>query len=225
MSHIIGGVTDGLGSVREVLQGQSHRMDNEQLEIAQAAAALVVDEGLDYGQAKKRALKVLGLSPRTALPDNLAVEAAVREHLALFHADTQPAELRALRELALRWMERLQAFKPLIGGAVWHGTATRLSDIYLQLFSDDPKAVELALIDRGVEYEARTVTGLHGAAVEALSLSSECDALQTWVGVHLLVNDGRAERGSLLPDAQGRKPRGDARDLRTLLETLESDDV
>ena len=198
-------------------------MDTVQLEIAQAAAALVVDEGLDYGQAKKRAVKALGLPPRTALPDNVAVETAVREHLALFHADTQPGELRALRELALRWMERLQDFKPLIGGAVWHGTATQLSDVYLQLFSDDPKAVELALIDHGVEYEARTVTGLHGAAVEALSLRSRCDALQTWVGVHLLVNDGRAERGALLPDEQGRKPRGDVQALRTLLDVTESE--
>ena len=44
-------------------------------------------------------------------------------------------------------MERLAEFQPHLGGAVWHGTATELSDIYLQLFSDDPKAVELALIN------------------------------------------------------------------------------
>ena len=36
--------------------------------------------------------------------------------------------------------ERLAAFRPYLGGAVWHGTATRLSDIYLQLFCDDSKA-------------------------------------------------------------------------------------
>ncbi|MEN9474096.1 hypothetical protein [Malikia spinosa] len=183
-------------------------------EIAAAAAALVVDEGLEYGSAKRRALKQLGLPPRTPLPDNLAVEAAVREHLAIFHADTQPAELQALRELALVWMERLAEFQPHLGGAVWHGTATELSDIYLQLFSDDPKAVELALINRGVDYEARSVNGLHGHEVEALSLRSRCEPLQTWVGVHLLVNDGGDFRGALLRDAAGRKPRGDARALR-----------
>ena len=53
-------------------------------EIAQAAAALVVDEGLEYGPAKRRALKQLGLPARTALPSNEQVEDAVREHLALF---------------------------------------------------------------------------------------------------------------------------------------------
>ena len=61
-------------------------------EIAQAAAALVVDEGLEYGPAKRRALKQLGLPARTALPSNEQVEDAVREHLALFCADTQPLE-------------------------------------------------------------------------------------------------------------------------------------
>ena len=190
---------------------------NLKQEIAAAAAALVVDEGLDYGPAKRRAIKQLGLPPRTPLPDNLEVEAAVREHIAIFHADTQPGELLALRELALVWMERLAEFQPQLGGAVWHGTATALSDIYLQLFSDDPKAVELALINRNVDYDARSVAGLHGHEVEVLSLRSRCDALQTWVGVHLLVNDHNGQRGSLLPDALGRKPRGDASALRGLM--------
>ena len=183
-------------------------------EIAIAAAALVVDEGLDYGQAKRRALRQLGLPPRTPLPDGPRVEAAVREHIAIFHAETQPAELGALRELALDWMTRLAEFKPHLGGAVWHGTATALSDIYLQLFSDDPKAVEIALINHKLDYEARSVSGLHGHEVEALSLRSRCEPLQTWVGIHLLINDSDDFRGALLRDELGRQPRGDARALR-----------
>ena len=51
-------------------------------------------------------------------------------------------------------MERLAQFRPYLGGAVWHGTATRLSDIYIQLFCDDPKSAEIALIDNNVDYEA-----------------------------------------------------------------------
>ena len=82
------------------------------------------------------------------------------------------AELAALRRLALTWMERLAQFRPYLGGAVWHGTATRLSDIYIQLFCDDPKSAEIALIENSVDYEARTVTGFNGEPVEALSLSS-----------------------------------------------------
>ncbi|OYX11238.1 MAG: hypothetical protein B7Z11_05050 [Acidovorax sp. 32-64-7] len=110
-------------------------------EIASTTARLVVEEGLEWGPAKRRAVRQLGLPARTPLPDNDEVEDAVREYIALFCADTQPRELRALRQLALVWMERMSAFRPHLGGAVWRGTATRLSDIYLQLFCDDSKSV------------------------------------------------------------------------------------
>ena len=86
------------------------RMTDTLREIAQAAARLVVDEGLEYAAAKRRALKMLGLPQRTALPDNAQVEDAVREHLAIFCTDTQPAELAALRALALQWMQRLKKY-------------------------------------------------------------------------------------------------------------------
>ena len=187
-------------------------------ESAQAAAALVVDEGLEYGLAKRRALKQLGLPARTALPSNEQVEDAVREHLALFCADTQPLELQALRRLALLWMERLAQFRPYVGGAVWRGTATRLTDVYLQLFCDDSKSAEIALIDKGVDYEVQTVTGLHGQPVEALSLGSPCPELDLIVGVHLLIYDLDDLRGALRADARGRTPRGDAAALRQLLQ-------
>ena len=177
-------------------------------EIAATAAALVVEEGLEYGPAKRRALKQLALPARTALPDNGEMEDAVREYIELFCADTQPAELAALRELALVWMQRLALFRPYLAGAVWHGTATRLSDIYIQLFCDDPKSAEIALIEHNVDYEPRSVTGFTGGSVEALSLSSLCPALKENIGVHLMVYDHDDLRGALRPDAKGRTPRG-----------------
>ena len=188
-------------------------------EIAATAASLIVEEGLEYGTAKRRALKQLALPARTALPDNDDIEDAVREHIALFCADTQPAELTALRELALVWMERLSQFRPYLAGAVWHGTATRLSDIYIQLFCDDPKSAEIALIEHNVDYEPRTVNGFTGGSVEALSLRSVCKPLNETVGVHLMVYDHDDLRGALRPDAKGRTPRGDAAALKKLLST------
>lgn len=185
-------------------------------EIANVAARLVVEEGMEWGPAKRRAVKELGLSARTPLPDNDLVEDAVREYIGLFHADTQPMELRALRELALVWMQRMQAFRPYLGGAVWHGTATRLSDIYLSLFCDDSKSAEIALIDHHVNYEPRTVTGLRGEPVDALSLSSRSPVLGEEIGVHLLIYDLDDLRGALRPDARGRAPRGDADAVRKL---------
>lgn len=186
-------------------------------EIAAAAAALVVDEGVEYGPAKRRALRQLGLPPRTPLPGNDEVEDAVRDYIAVFCADTQPAELRALRRLALQWMERLAAFRPHLSGAVWHGTATRLSDIYLQLFCDDEKSAEIALIDLGIAYAPRTVTGFQHAPVEALSFHVRCPELGETVGIHLMVHDLDDLRGALLRDAKGRPPRGDLVAVQNIL--------
>ncbi|MFV0680780.1 hypothetical protein [Ottowia sp.] len=178
-------------------------------EIAAVAARMVVDDGLDYGAAKRRAAKQVGAPPRAALPGNDVLETAVREYIALFHADTQPGELAALRQLALTWMERLAEFRPHVAGAVWNGTATRLSDIYLQLFCDDPKSAEIALIDRQVAYNVQTVTGFNGASVDALTLSSGCPELGEQVGVHLLIHDYDELRGALKPSGDGAAPRGD----------------
>lgn len=186
-------------------------------EIAATAARMVVEEGMEYGPAKRRAVRQLGLNGRTPLPDNDLVEDEVRDYIALFCADTQPAELAALRRLALVWMERMASFRPYLAGAVWHGTATRLSDIYIQLFCDDPKSAEIALIDHNVAYEPRTVTGFQGEPVEALSLSSPSRELGEAVGVHLMVYDHDDLRGALKPDAKGRPPRGDMAAVRALL--------
>jgi hypothetical protein len=187
-------------------------------EIAAAAAAVVVEEGLEYGPAKRRAVKQMGLPARTALPGNDEVEDAVHEYLAIFCAQTQPGELAALRGLALVWMDRMAEFRPHLGGSVWHGTATRLSDIYIQLFCDDPKSAELALIEHNVDYEPRTVTGFTGESVDALSIRSLCKPLQETVGVHLMIYDHDDLRGALKPDAKGRTPRGTAAALKALLD-------
>ena len=183
-------------------------------EIAATAARLVVEEGLDYGAAKRRAVKELGAPARAALPNNDAVQEQVRAYLALFRADTQPAELLALRELALAWMQRLAEFRPHLTGAVWNGTATRLSDVYLQLFCDDPKSAEIALINQGVAFEARQVRGFRGEMVDALSFSVFCSGLGEHVGVHLMIHDHDDVRGALKPAADGRPARGDEQALR-----------
>jgi hypothetical protein len=193
-------------------------MEHLKSEISSAAARFVVEDGVDYGAAKRRAIKQLGLPGRTTLPSNDEVENAVVEYITIFCPETQPAELLALRNLALVWMERMSEFCPHLSGAVWHGTATRLSDIYIQLFCDDCKAAEILLIDHQVGYLPRTVTGLMGGSVEALSVHAFCVELNEDVGVHLLIYDRDDIRGALRPDAKGRTPRGDLAAVRCLLQ-------
>jgi hypothetical protein len=185
-------------------------------EIAAAAARLVVDEDLDYAQAKRKAARQLAGQVRQAeLPSNELVEDEVRAHLALFHADTQPAELRALRELALRWMQRLADFRPHLAGAAWRGTATRQSAIRIDLYCDDPKAAEIALINQGVDYDS--VGGDGGAEPHCLSLAQRCPGIAEPVTLHLVVHDLDDQRGALKPDGRGRSWRGDTAALLRLL--------
>jgi hypothetical protein len=195
-------------------------MTDSAIEIATLAARWVVEDGLEYGHAKRRAAKQLGLSGRGTMPSNEVLEDAVMDYIAVFCADTQPQELKALRRHALVWMERLSEFRPYLGGAVWHGTATKNSDIFLQLFCDDSKSAEIALIDQRVSYVPRTVTGLTGEPVEALSVHAFCVELNEEIGVHLMVYDFDDVRGALKPDAKGRSPRGDAAAVRRLLQVV-----
>jgi hypothetical protein len=186
-------------------------------QIAAAAARLVVESGLEYGAAKKRAAKDLGVS-RPELPSNEAVEDAVREEIALFHADTQPGELQALREAALVWLERLAEFRPHVAGAVWRGTATRLSAVHIDLYVDDVKAPEIALINRRVDYHSASGPGQRpGQERLVLSLAHRSPALGEEVTVHLEVHEADELRGALLPDARQRPWRGSAEALRRLM--------
>lgn len=187
------------------------------LEIAATAARLIVEEGLEYGPAKRRAAKQLRLPPRTELPGNDLLEDEVRSYLELFCADTQPAELAELRRLALVWMERLAEFRPHLTGAVWRGTATRLNDIHLQLYCDDTKAPEILLINKGVDYDSGDAPGPRGETVNQLTFAASSSELGERVLIHLTLLDHDDLRGALKPDARGRTERGDAAALRALL--------
>ena len=196
-------------------------------EIAASAARLVVEEGMEYGPAKRRAAKLLGrnASREAALPGNEAVEDEVRSYLALFCADTQPLELAALRATALRWMERLEVFRPHLCGAVWRGTATRLNAIQLELYCDDSKAAEIALLDQRISFDIASRPGPRRDPVDVLVISERSDSrdrsssavLHDGVTLHLTVLDHDDLRGALKPDAHGRTWRGDRAGLEKLL--------
>lgn len=188
-------------------------------EIAATAARLVVEEGMEYGPAKRRAARVLGRGGTRAaeLPGNDLVEDEVRSYLAIFCADTQPGELAELRAIAAVWMERLAEFRPHLTGAVWRGTATRLNNIHLELFCDDSKAAELALIDRRVDYDVGSRPGPRGQPIDVLGVAHTSAVFGERVTVHLSVLDHDDLRGGLKPDAGGRSQRGDLAALRKLL--------
>jgi hypothetical protein len=194
--------------------------DRDDEMLLQAIARLVVDEGMDYRAAKRKAVQALGLSPRTPLPSNDDVEDAVREHIELFCADTQPGELAALRELALLWMQRLAAYQPHVLGAVWHGTATAWSPVHLVIYADDAKPVLIELMDRGVNVDSGEHTGPDGRSHEVWAWATRVKALGQDAQVVLHVRPTRDIRGALTPDSKGRKPQGSLADVQAAWASL-----
>lgn len=189
-------------------------------EIAVTAARLVVESGLEYGSAKHKAARALtrrGGAARVDMPSNEQVEDEVRAYIEFFLGDTQPGELAALRDVALLWMERLAEFRPHLSGAVWRGTATRESAVRIDLYCDDSKAAEIALLNMGIDHDVHVLDAGHAAARDVLSVSSPSRALGQPVTVHLIVNDHDDLRGALKPDDRGRTWRGDLAGLKKLM--------
>lgn len=131
----------------------SPRAQRNRVRIAQAAARLIAEHGLnDWQAAKRKACRHLGFPDHEALPDNEEVEQALRDYNTLFQGTAQVASLRVQRLDALGWMERLGQWKPLLTGAVAAGWATEHSEVRLELEAEDAKSVELALINAGIAY-------------------------------------------------------------------------
>ncbi len=198
---------------------QMPKMSTATAEIAAEAARLIVDEGMEYVQAKRKAALTLGRrSGRSGdLPSNEEVEDEVRAHIELFHADSQPAELDALRRLAQRWMQRVQDFRPHLGGAVWRGTATRRSAIYIDLYCDDPKSAEIHLLNQGIDFDLGPQQQGVDDPVSVLTVGTRCESMDEFVSIHLIVRDLDDLRGALKPDSRGASWRGDLAGLKRLL--------
>ena len=132
------------------------RLQRNRQRIAQEAARLMSEHGIrDFHPAKLQAAERLGILETQALPRNLEIEQALREHQRLFLADSQPQLLRQRREAAVDAMRFLAAFEPRLVGAVLEGTADAHSAVCLHVYSDDPEAVVLYLRENGVPIETQ----------------------------------------------------------------------
>jgi hypothetical protein len=196
-------------------------------EIAAEAARLVLDTGLEYDAARRKAARAVARrngAARAQMPSNEQIEDEVRAQIEIFHADTQPGELAVLRGIAQHWMTRLAPFRPHLGGAVWRGTATRRSAVHLDLYCDDPKSAEFELLDMGLRYEVHTKQEA-GDDLDILTVHASCPAFGGPVPVHLAIRDHDALRGALRPDARGRTWRGEIEALRRRMQETEANAV
>jgi len=128
------------------------------IRIAHLAARLIAEDGVnDYGLAKRKAARQAGAPDSRNLPTNLEVEEALRAYQELCQADEHPQRLWQLREQALSTMRILAGFNPYLTGAVLSGTVGRHADVHLQVFTDNPKDLEIFLHNRKVPFRAREI--------------------------------------------------------------------
>jgi hypothetical protein len=176
--------------------------DDTRSAIAVHAARLMVQDGIeDYGLAKRKAAKQLGIPDARRLPNNDEIDAARREYQDIYQADDQHQRVRALREQAVRAMRDLAVFDPHLTGSVLSGIAGPYAPIHLQLFTDNVKAVELFLIDRKIPYntgQTRLYVGQEPRVLPIFNLIDENTEIE------LTVLDARDLRATSRSSREGR---------------------
>jgi hypothetical protein len=176
--------------------------DDTRSAIAVHAARLMAQDGIeDYGLAKRKAAKQLGVPDSSRLPNNDEIDAALREYQDIYRSDDQDQRIRTLREQAIRAMRELSVFDPHLTGSVLSGMAGPYAVIHLQLFTENPKAVELFLIDRNMPYktsQSRLYAGHEPRSVPVFSITVE------GANIELTVFDSRDLRAPVRATAEGR---------------------
>ncbi|MDQ5877421.1 MAG: hypothetical protein QG638_152 [Pseudomonadota bacterium] len=184
-----------------------HRLDRTRTSICDTAARLIAEEGVsDYSQAKRKALRQLGLPDNTPMPSNAEVESALREWQSVFQDEEQIERVRHLRQKAAELMSILQDFRPYLTGSVLEGTAGRYAEIDLQLFADSAKEVEIFLLNRNIPYSHATPRNDRAEAVLVVETDDATTNLVVYPPLDERITpkgrDGRPRERARLPAVQ-----------------------
>ncbi len=122
--------------------------------LAQLAAEYMAETGSqDFQLAKNKARHQFGTIESSYLPSNKEIQQALVSYQQLFRADTQPIQLKKLRQVALEAMNFLSRFSPRLVGNVLNGTADIHSAIYIHLFAETSEEVAVFLMDNNIPYD------------------------------------------------------------------------
>lgn len=132
---------------------------NIRKQVAQEAAELLyTGQEKEFKQAKLRAAKTLGVH---ILPSNAEIAIEHDQIAEEREGKVRQERLIQMRQEALKIMQTLKNFNPLLVGSVWRGTANRYSDIDLITYAQDPHEIVSILQKNNytvVKTEVQTVT-------------------------------------------------------------------
>jgi hypothetical protein len=176
--------------------------DDARSAIAVQAARLMAQDGIeDYGLAKRKAAKQLGMPDMRRLPNNAEIDSALREYKDIYQLDDQRQRIKLLREQAVSSMLELSEFNPHLTGSVLSGIAGPYATIHLQLYTDSAKAVELFLLNRGLPYRTGQVRLYAGGELRLLPVFSIDDE---GIEIEMTVLETRDLRAPVRITAEGR---------------------
>jgi len=112
----------------------------------EAAALLYTGQEKEYKQAKSRAAELLGVR---VLPSNREVAEELDRLADEMEGPQRKRRLIEMRKDALRVMQAIEEFRPLLVGSVWRGTIHRGSDIDILVFHNDPDEVAAKIQEKG----------------------------------------------------------------------------
>jgi len=92
----------------------------------------------EYKQAKLKAAKIFGVH---FLPTNLEVAMELDKIAEENEGPTRHERLIRMRKEALKLMQNLKAYRPLLIGSVWRGTVSYDSDIDVIVYHGEPKNI------------------------------------------------------------------------------------
>jgi len=125
--------------------------------LAQEAARVMIEDGItDFAAAKRKAADHMGVSHTKNLPRNTEIEQARQQYQRLFLGDQQHQRQQQLIAAAVRAMEFLSEFKPLLTGQLLSGIAAPHAAVELHLFADAPEQVALFLARHNIPADQTT---------------------------------------------------------------------
>lgn len=188
----------------------------ERREVAIRAAALIADGAMGFYEAKQRAAaEIFGRTvPKSAIPDQFELEAALLEHLNLFDEQGHRERCQQLRTACANLMQLLTEFSPFVTGAAWKGIVAEHAHGHIQVFNDDSKELCFLLLNKGLQFDSVEVPHFHqrNSFIEALSLQ-----WQNWP-FQISLYDSDDLRGALVVNEQGEAERGSLAQLKKRME-------
>ena len=150
-------------------------MANFKEDILQITTRLIVEEGFNFSEAKKKAGSMLRPYKRQKnkldnFPTNIEIEKSVKKYLQMFYWEDLNNRVRFLREIAINLMKELKAFGPILIGELSRDIATEYTILRICVFSDSSKEVLIHFLEIDVNTNVLQLKHpFHRSRVEALA--------------------------------------------------------